>query len=246
TLTALKAGNIKLAYQPIIDAASGKIVSFEALVRMQSEKGDFIPAGIFIPVIEQFGLASIVDRRVLDLAVEALEADASLHLEINVSGLTASQKGWGDTLRAKLRNLPDVSRRLTVEITETAAILDVEETKRFIEAVHSLGSKVALDDFGSGFTSIRYLHTLGVNSLKIDRELLSDVTNKPDQQVLAHTLILLAKGLGLETVAEGVETLEVAQWLVSEGVDQLQGYYFGKPEVDTPTNIRKRYALKEI
>jgi diguanylate cyclase (GGDEF)-like protein len=244
TLYALKNNGVRLAYQPLVDAASGQIVSFEALIRMINERGEYIPAGLFIPVVEQFGLAHIVDRKVLDLSVEALKEDSDLQLAINVSGLTASQKGWADIMRAKLKDIPDVAKRLTVEITETAAIIDVEETRGFVQAVHDLGAQVSLDDFGAGFTSIRYLHTLGFDSLKLDREILSDVTNKPDQQVLVHTLIQLAKGLGLETVGEGVETLEVAQWLVSEGVDKLQGYYFGKPEVDTPLRIRQRYAQK--
>jgi diguanylate cyclase (GGDEF)-like protein len=245
TLAALKNNGVRLAFQPLVNAETKEIVSFEALIRMINEKGEFIPAGLFIPVVEQFGLAHIVDRKVLDLAVEVLEADPSLHLAINVSGLTASQKGWPDIMRAKLKNSPDISKRLTVEITETAAILDVEETKRFVDAVRELGGRVSLDDFGSGFTSIRYLHTLGVNTLKIDRELLSDVTNNHDQQVMVRTLLSLAKGLNLETVAEGVETREVADWLTREKVDLIQGYYFGKPEVDLPANICKRYAEKK-
>ncbi|MBI3420242.1 MAG: diguanylate cyclase, partial [Proteobacteria bacterium] len=139
TLAALKNGGVRLAYQPLIDASTGAIVSFEALIRMLNEKGEYIPAGLFIPIVEQFGLANIVDRKVLDLAVEALQADPALNLAINVSGLTASQKGWPDIMRAKLKSLPEVAKRLTVEITETAAILDIEETKRFVETVHELG-----------------------------------------------------------------------------------------------------------
>ncbi|HVY13556.1 MAG TPA: bifunctional diguanylate cyclase/phosphodiesterase, partial [Alphaproteobacteria bacterium] len=245
-LSALKNNGVKLAFQPLVNSQTGAIESFEALIRMTNEKGEFIPAGLFIPIIEQFGLAHIVDRKVLDLAVEALNADANLRLAINVSGLTASQKGWPDIMRAKLRDLPDIASRMTIEITETAAILDIEETKRFVEAVHELGGTVALDDFGSGVTSIRYLHTLGVDTLKIDRELLSDVTNDTDQQVMVRTLLALAKGLGLETVAEGVETAEVAAWLKAEKVDKIQGYFFGKPEVDVPANICARYAQKAL
>ncbi len=245
TLAALKNGGVKLAYQPLIATADMTIASFEALIRMTDDKGAFIPAGLFIPVVEQFGLAHIVDRKVLDLAAEALQADPRLHLGINISGLTASQKGWPDIMRAKLKDLPDIARRLTVEITETAAIIDIEETKRFVETVRELGGTVALDDFGSGFTSIRYLHTLGVNILKIDRELLSDITRNHDQQILVRTLLNLARGLKLQTVAEGVETKEVAGWLIAEGVDLLQGYYYGRPEVDDPAAIRARYQPPE-
>jgi diguanylate cyclase (GGDEF)-like protein len=246
TLAALKGDGVRLAFQPIVDARTGKIVSFEALIRMINEKGEFIPAGLFIPVTEQLGMAQIVDRKVLDFAMDALEADPDLILGINISGLTASQKGWPDILRNKFRNRADLSKRLVVEITETAAILDIEATKQFVDAVHELGGEVALDDFGAGFTSIRYLRTLQVNTLKIDRELLSDVVNNADQQVMVRTLIALARGLGLGTVAEGVETEPVAEWLRREGVDQMQGWFFGKPEVDKTTAIRTRYEEKRL
>jgi diguanylate cyclase (GGDEF)-like protein len=244
TLTALKGDGLRLAFQPLIDAKSGKIVSFEALIRMINDKGEFVPAGLFIPVIEQLGMAHVVDRKVVDLAIEAMNSDPELVLAINISGLTASQKGWPDIMREKLGHRKDLASRLIVEITETAAILDIEETKLFVDTVRALGGRVALDDFGAGFTSIRYLRTLSVNTLKIDRELLSDLINDKDQQVMIRTLVSLARGLDLETVAEGVETKEVADWLIAEGLDQLQGYYFGRPEVDAPANIRKRYEEK--
>lgn len=241
TLTALKNGGVCLAFQPIVDAKTGNILSFEALIRMLNAKGEFIPAGLFIPVVEQLGLAQIVDRKVVDLAIEALETDPKLVLAINISGLTASQKGWPNILREKFKGKAELARRLVVEITETAAILDTEETKCFIDVVHELGGKVALDDFGAGFTSIRYLRTLEVDTIKIDRELLSDVTNNSDQQVMVRTLVALARGLGLGTVAEGVEKEEIAEWLRNAGVDEMQGWHFGKAEVDKTANIRARY-----
>jgi EAL domain-containing protein (putative c-di-GMP-specific phosphodiesterase class I) len=244
TLTALKGNGVRLAFQPIICAKTGDILSFEALIRMIDDKGAFIPAGLFIPMIEQLGLANIVDRKVLDLAIDALQADPDLVLAVNVSGLTASQKGWPAILREKFKGREHLSKRLVIEITETAAILDIEETKLFVDTVHELGGTVALDDFGSGFTSIRYLRTLAVDSLKIDRELLSDVTNSKDQQVMVKTLVSLARGLGLETVAEGVENEDIAQWLRGADVDQMQGYHFGRPEVESTIVIRQRYNEK--
>lgn len=242
TLAALKGDGVRLAFQPLVDAKTGDIVSFEALIRMIDDKGQFIPAGLFIPVVEQLGLANIVDRRVLDLAITALEQDPVLVLAVNISGLTASQSGWPDVVREKFKGREQLAKRLIVEITETAAILDIGEARRFVDAVHELGGKVALDDFGSGFTSIRYLRTLAVDTLKIDRELLSNITQDADQQVMARTLIALANGLKLQTVAEGVETEAAASWLRGAGIDEMQGYYFGKPEVDSTIAIRVRYS----
>lgn len=243
-LQAMKGEGLRLAFQPLINAKSGKITSFEALIRMVNEKGEFIPAGLFIPVIEQLGMANIIDRRVLDLAIDAMDKDPELVLAINISGLTASQKGWPDIMRTKLTGKRQVAERLIVEITETAAILDIEETKLFVDTIRAMGGQVALDDFGAGFTSIRYLRTLAVNTLKIDRELLNDILHNADQQVMVRTLIALAHGLGLETVAEGVENYEVHEWLVKEGVDNLQGYFYGKPEVDVPADIKKRFEAR--
>ena len=121
---------------------------------------------------------------------------------------------------------------MIIEITETAAIVDVTETRRFVDVLRALGGRVSLDDFGAGFTSIRHLRSLSLSIMKIDKELLHNVIDNSEQQHLVRMLIELARGLGLQTVAEGVETADVADWLRSEKVDMMQGYYFGKPSLE--------------
>ncbi|NTU77646.1 MAG: EAL domain-containing protein, partial [Alphaproteobacteria bacterium] len=231
---ALKQGNLRLAYQPIIDADSGQVLFYEALARMFREDGQLMPAAEFIPVVEQLGLALEFDRHVLDIAVRELEAHPTLWLAVNISGLTASQADWPEYMQRILGHRPDVARRLVIEITETAATMDVEETKRLVDTLNNLGSLVALDDFGAGATSIRHLRCLALSIMKIDRDLLNDVLNNGEQQHLVRMLIAIAHGLNLRTIAEGVETEDVAAWLRNEKVDMMQGYYFGRPTLNRP------------
>ena len=231
---AFKTDGFRLAYQPIVDAATSQVVCYEALVRMFDDEGKPVPAAHFVPAIEQLGLAFDLDKRVLDMAVEELERSPGLHLGINVSGLTAAQAAWPEYVQSVLGLRSDVARRLVFEITETAAIMDVTETRRFVDQIRQLGGQVALDDFGAGFTSIRHLRTLAVSIMKIDKELLDNLVGHAEQQHLVRMLIELARGLGLKTIAEGIETDDIAQWLKRERVDMMQGYFFGKPSFERP------------
>lgn len=231
---AFKQDGFKLAFQAVVDSQTSTPLFYEALVRMTSDDGQLVPAAKFVPVIEQLGLALDLDRLVLDLAVRELEAYPDLSLAINVSGLTAALADWPDHVRQVLGPRPDVAKRMIIEITETAAIVDVGETRRFVEALRELGGRVALDDFGAGSTSIRHLRSLALSIMKIDKDLLHDLLNNSEQQHLVRMLIEIARGLGLKTVAEGVETAEIAEWLKREKVDMMQGYYFAKPTIERP------------
>lgn len=231
---AFRNNSFRLAYQPVIETSTGQTLFYEALVRMFDEDGKMIPAAHFVPAIEQLGLAFTLDRHVLDLAVKELEQSPKLCLAVNISGLTASQTEWPDHVQNVLGNRHSVAERLIIEITETAAIVDVDETKRFVNQLRALGGTVALDDFGAGFTSIRHLRSLSLSIMKIDKDLLHNLLTQTEQQHLVRMLIELARGLGLKTVAEGVETAEVADWFRQEKVDMMQGYYFGRPSLDRP------------
>ena len=207
---ALKHDGLRLAFQPIVDAQTEKPVCYEALVRMFDDDGKMISAAKFIPVVEQQGLATELDRHVLDLTVRELEAYPDLCLAMNISGLTAVQADWPDHMRSVLGTRRHVAERLIVEITETAAIVDVSETRRFTETLRELGGRVSLDDFGAGFTSIRHLRSLSLSIMKIDKDLLDDLLNNAEQQHIVRMLCEIARGLGLKTVAEGVETADIS------------------------------------
>lgn len=229
---AFKSDGFRLAYQPIVDAATGQVLCYEALVRMFDDRGKPISAAQFVPAIEQLGLALELDKKVLDLSVSELEISPNLCLSINVSGLTAAQATWPGHVQSVLGLKGDVAKRLIFEITETAAIVDVAETSRFVNQIRELGGRVALDDFGAGFTSIRHLRSLAISIMKIDKDLLHNLVGHAEQQHLVRMLIELARGLGIQTIAEGVETEEIATWLKREKVDMMQGYYFGKPSFE--------------
>ena len=231
---ALKQDKLRLAFQPIIEAETGRVLFYEALARLFHDDGRMITAAEFIPIVEQQGLAIEFDRHVLNLALRELDGHQGLSLAVNISGLTAAQADWPGYIEQLLAPRPDVARRLIVEITETAAIMDVKETQRLVATINKLGAQVALDDFGAGATSIRHLRTLSLSIMKIDRELLMNLIGNSEQQHLVRMLIQLARGLGLKTIAEGVETEDVAAWLRQEKVDMMQGYYFGRPSLDRP------------
>jgi EAL domain-containing protein (putative c-di-GMP-specific phosphodiesterase class I) len=121
---------------------------------------------------------------------------------------------------------------MIVEITETAALQDIEETARFVTAMRALGCKVALDDFGAGYTTFRHMKALTVDVVKIDGSFVRGVITSEENQMFIRNLLSLAKALDLATVAECVENLDDAEYLARQGVDFLQGYCFGKPELD--------------
>jgi diguanylate cyclase (GGDEF)-like protein len=227
---AMRDHRLMFMYQPIVTAdSSHKVVKYEALLRMIDEKGGIVPAGAFIPVIEQLGMARQLDRHVLDMAVEELRSAPGTTLAINISGLTASDPSWLRALISAVRSTPHIAPRLTVEITETAALHDIEESARFVNVVRNLGCKVAIDDFGAGFTSFRHLKALTVDMVKIDGSFVLNLSRNLDNQLFVRNLMGLASTFGLATVAEFVENAEDADFLLKVGVQYLQGYYFGRP-----------------
>lgn len=228
---ALKEDRVALAYQPIVDAQSHELVLVEALLRMYNRDGEIVPAGMFIPVVEQLGMMRVIDRRVLELALEDLVRYPHITMALNISGLTASDRSWLRALTSKVKSRPDLAERLIVEITETAALHDLEESARFVSAVRQLGCKVAIDDFGAGYTTFRHLKTLTVDIIKIDGSFIAGILDSEENQIFVRNLLGLAKALNHTTIAEFVETAEEAEFLANEGIDLLQGFHFGKPEI---------------
>lgn len=226
---ALKEDRLCFAYQPIVEAATGRPRFFECLLRMRTPDGELVAAGHFVPVIEQLGLMRAIDRRGLDLVLGDLERYPEISLAVNISGLTAADRSWLRILTANLKDRPDLARRLIIEVTETAALHDIEETARFVSAVRDLGCRVAVDDFGAGYTTFRHLKALTVDVVKIDGSFVRGIGDNEKNQLFLRNLLSLARSFGLDTVAECVETAEDAAYLVREGIDLLQGYYFGQP-----------------
>jgi len=228
---AIKDERLVFAYQPIVDAVSHEVRYHECLLRMYSPDGELIPASQFVPVVERLGLMRALDRRALDLTLRDLEANPDVTLAFNISGVTAADRGWLRTLIARLKGRSELASRLIVEITETAALHDLEDSARFVSIIRDLGCRVAVDDFGAGYTTFRHLKALPVDVVKIDGSFVRNLADNKENQLFIRNLLSLARAFNLVTIAECVENLEDAEILASEGVDLLQGYYFGKPDV---------------
>lgn len=233
---ALREDRFVFAYQPIVvaarDGTAGAVSHYECLLRLIDENGQIQAAGAFMPVVEEMGLIRQIDRRVLDMAIGELKRNPTVTLAVNVSAYTAGDRTWLAQIEELLKDRRDLAERLIVEITETVALRDVEESARFVQAVRALGCKVALDDFGAGFTSFRNLRALAVDEVKIDGSYVKNLPDNPDNQVFVRSMVGLARGLKLRTVAECVETEAEARALSAQGVDMFQGYFFGRPNVN--------------
>jgi diguanylate cyclase (GGDEF)-like protein len=231
-VAALNEDRLVFAYQPIVDAKTRQAVHHECLLRMIRTDGSVAAAGAFIPAAEQLGLVRLVDRHALEMTVAQLHANPDISLAVNVSGTTAGDPSWLQSFINYVRANGQVASRIIVELTETAALHDFEESARFISNLREMGCKVAIDDFGAGYTSFRNLQMLHVDMVKIDGAYVKGLATSPDNQIFVQTLVGLAKNFRLKTVAEWVTSEEEAVLLESFGVDYFQGYFFGEPVLE--------------
>jgi diguanylate cyclase (GGDEF)-like protein len=231
-VAALKESRLRLAYQPIIGAKSRRTTYYECLLRMVRPDGQVMTAGYFVPAAEQMGIVHLVDRFALETVISRLKAHQGLTLAVNVSGTAADDPAWLQSFVDYIGQNGDVASRLIVELTETAALHLFEENARFITQLKDKGVRVAIDDFGAGYTSFRNLQMLHVDTVKIDGSYVKNLAENPENQVFVRTLVGLAKNLGLKTVAEWVGSDADAALLQSFGVDYFQGFHFGEPVLD--------------
>lgn len=227
---ALVQGRIDFHYQPIVAARNLRVPAFfEVLARLRSPQGEMVPAGRFMPAIEEGPLGRAVDRLALLHAIEALKADPALRLSVNMSPLSMGDEEWLDTLTTAARKDRSVCGRLILEITEAAALKDADQTLDFMNYVRRTGCAFALDDFGAGATSFRYFRDFRFDIVKIDGSFVDGVDKVRDLQVLVECLTAVARHFEMMTVAERVETQAEADCLRGIGVDCLQGWLVGRP-----------------
>ena len=229
---ALKDNRLKLAYQPLIHAKTRKVMHHEALLRMGRVSGEIVSAGYFVPAAEQMGIVHLIDRFALETVIAKLKAHKSASLGVNVSGTAAGDPAWLQSFVDYVRDNGEVADRLIVELTETAALHNFEENARFISQLREMGVRVAIDDFGAGYTSFRNLQLLHVDIVKIDGSYIKDLSDSPENQVFVRTLVGLAKNFNMRVVAEWVSNDADAFLLQSFGVDYFQGFHFGEPVID--------------
>jgi diguanylate cyclase (GGDEF)-like protein len=240
-VAALNDRRVELAFQPVVHAQSRALAFRECLVRLHEPGGKEIDAFSIVTVAEKLDLVRLIDHRVLELATAELKANPDLRLSLNVSASTVHDPLWLSALAAVQNG---IGNRLIVEITESAAIRDVEATRRFVAKVKSYGCRVAIDDFGAGYTSFRNLRRLGVDMVKIDGSFVANLEHAPDDRLFVRALLELARELGLETVAEWVQSETAAATLAGWGCNYFQGALTGLAE--TKPTTEKEMPEKEM
>ncbi|MGH1419704.1 MAG: putative bifunctional diguanylate cyclase/phosphodiesterase [Hyphomicrobiaceae bacterium] len=228
-VSALDDDRMRLVLQPLVNAQTGEHKIYECLLRMDTLNGEVVSAGEFITVAEQFGLARLIDLRTLDLAFGLLSKHPKLELSLNVSSLTAHDRDWMLRLHELTENQRDFAKRLIIEITETAAIHDIDQTVAFVDTLKEMGCRVAIDDFGAGYTSFKNLKHLSADIVKIDGAFVKNIIADKSDLVFIKTMIGLAEEFEMETVAEWVGDEETAQMLRDAGITYLQGFLYGMP-----------------
>jgi diguanylate cyclase (GGDEF)-like protein len=229
---ALNERRILLAFEPVVDTHTREPAFYECLMRIQRADGSLIPASDIIPIAERLGLVRLLDQRVLELVVSEMVEAPHMQASLNVSPSSTTDPDWWARLGALLRTHAGVAERLIVEITEMAAIHNVDDARGFVTRVKDLGARIAIDDFGAGYTSFRNLRKLGVDVIKIDGAFVQNLARSEDDRTFVRTMVDLARGLGLKTVAEWVQNEEAAQLLANWGCDYLQGALVGRASVE--------------
>jgi len=223
-----------LHYQPKVNLASGKPTGAEALIRWNDPRTGLVPPGQFIPILEETGLIFEVGRWALRRAIEdylrwRAAGLAAVRIAVNVSPLQLRNRNFIAEIGQAIGIDPHAAGGLELEITEGVIMEDVQQNIATLQAIRAMGVRIAIDDFGTGFSSLSYLSKLPVDTLKIDRSFVIDMTAGPQGLALVSAIVTLGHSLKLNVVAEGVETEEQSRLLRLLGCDEMQGFLFSKP-----------------
>jgi EAL domain-containing protein (putative c-di-GMP-specific phosphodiesterase class I) len=230
--TALADRRATLAYQPVVQARmSNRTAFYEAFIRILDERGRVIPARDFMGAVETNELGRRIDCLALEMGLKTLAQEPSIRMSENMSERSIGYPSWLTTLERGLRQDPTIAERLILEITESSAMLVPEIVIAFMDDWQREGIAFALDDFGAGYTAIRYFRDFYFDVLKIDGQFIRNIHADRDNQVVTSALLAIGKQFDMMCVAEYVETLADATFLQALGVDCMQGYLFGAPTV---------------
>jgi diguanylate cyclase (GGDEF)-like protein len=227
---ALSANELELHYQPIVSSQGGRMVGVEALLRWNHATRGTIPPATFIPVAEQMGLMDTIGAFVLRLALqEAKRWPDSLYVAVNLSPLQVRDGTIVEMVRSALTESAVTPSRLVLEITEGVLIDNPDEMVKRIKDLHDLGVRVALDDFGSGYSNLGYLQRFPLDKIKIDKSFIAALGRSANGGVIIQAIVALGRALGLTVLVEGVETEHQRVLLRLAGCDEMQGFLFARP-----------------
>lgn len=231
---AIDSGQLRLHFQPQVDAATRRLIGLEALVRWQRSEAELIYPCDFLPIAETSDLIMRVDAWVMTAACQQIrrwldQGIAVVPVSVNVSVVTFTGERLVDMAGEALLAAGIPPELLQIEITESQLLRNTDRTQQVLLGLKRLGIGVAIDDFGSGYSSLSYLYLFAVDVLKLDRSLVTDIANDPRQAVIVHAITTMARSLGYRVIAEGVEREVDAQALHANGCDELQGFLFSRP-----------------
>jgi diguanylate cyclase (GGDEF)-like protein len=230
---AIPAGEIEPWYQPVVDAADGRTIGVEVLARWRHPEDGLLTPAAFVPIAEELGLIGRIDEAVFEAACARAApwvGDGLIDfVSCNVSPRDLLDPGFSRKLIGRLAQTDLPPTALTVEITETFLLQDMELARRHIERLAARGVHIALDDFGTGYSNLRALANLPIHTVKLDRSLIDDVAHSPRVSRLVSSMMHAARALDVRVVAEGVEEEAQAIILRAAGCDRMQGYWFARP-----------------
>jgi diguanylate cyclase (GGDEF)-like protein len=231
---ALERNEFSLVFQPRMTLHDGRITGFETLLRWDSPELGPVPPTSFIPLAEETGLILPIGEWVLrEAAMTLARLHAAGHdqlmMSVNVSVLQFLRGRLDEQIRAAVAESGVPAHLLELEVTESMVMANAEQTIRVLQGLKSLGVSIAIDDFGTGYSSLVYLKRLPIDTLKIDKEFVGDLTSDPDDEAITATIITMAHSLGLRVVAEGVESAEQLDYLREHRCDEIQGYWLSRP-----------------
>ena len=226
---ALEDDRFVLVAQPIEDMRSGQISQYELLIRMLDDHDDHVPPATFLYIAERYGLIGHLDEWVAMRAIELIEQRPDLHLEMNISGRSLSDRNLLRAIDKRLRSARIDPAHLILEVTETAAVANITQAQLFAQRLRDHGCRFALDDFGAGFGSFYYLKHLPFDYVKIDGEFVQHAASATIDRLVIQAIVRIARGLGKETIAEFVTNANTRRVIRRLGVDYAQGNHVGEP-----------------
>ena len=245
---AIDADELQVYYQPKVSIADGRLVGAEALVRWLHREHGMVPPDEFIPIAERNGLIGPIGEQTLtkacrQFAIWHKQGFEHLMIAVNMSAAQFSIGNIPEMVRRVIAETGIAADRLEIELTETAIMNDMRNAVDVLHELHDIGLSISIDDFGTGYSSLSYLRQLPVNRIKIDRSFIADVATTDTAAAIARAVVMLGQSLGLEVVAEGVETKEQLDYLRSINCDEAQGYYYAPA---MPAAQFERYMKGEI